>query len=172
MANLHGHFASQIKEFEGDMHNCGYVISVEKDSDLINRVLSHFVDKAVGSGCNPLKDQFKPYSGPARDGIYNRVGNFNFDARYMLDLSDFGGNLGNLKLVETHHTSCDLQRRIMHVRAKKVPQDRLKLKFEAVDTEELKNIEITIDGDHAIYKIGEGETANYHIPNDKKLWET
>ena len=53
-----------------------------------------------------------------------------------------------------------------------IPEKRLKLKFEAVDTEELKGIEILVEGDKAIYKIGEGETSNYHIPNDKKLWET
>jgi hypothetical protein len=48
----------------------------------------------------------------------------------------------------------------------------LVLKFEQVDTEELRHIEIAVEGDRAIYKIGEGETAHYHIPNDKKLWET
>jgi hypothetical protein len=58
------------------------------------------------------------------------------------------------------------------VKAPAIPEQKLKLKFEAVDTEELKNLEITINGDRAIYKIGEGETSNYHIPNDKKLWET
>jgi hypothetical protein len=46
------------------------------------------------------------------------------------------------------------------------------LRFESVDTEELKDVEIVVEGDRAIYKIGEGETSHYHIPNDKKLWET
>lgn len=46
------------------------------------------------------------------------------------------------------------------------------LKFESVDTEELKDVEIKFDGDKAIFKVGEGETAHYHVPNDKKLWET
>jgi hypothetical protein len=60
----------------------------------------------------------------------------------------------------------------MHVKSDSVPDKRLVLRFEAVDTDELKNIEIAVEGDRAIFKIGEGETANYHIPNDKKLWET
>ena len=60
----------------------------------------------------------------------------------------------------------------MHVASQSIPKQKLKLKFENVDTEELKGIEICIDGDRAIYKIGEGETSNYHIPNDKKIWET
>ena len=46
------------------------------------------------------------------------------------------------------------------------------LKFESVDTEELKDLEIPVEGDRAVYKIGEGETSHFHIPNDKKLWET
>lgn len=46
------------------------------------------------------------------------------------------------------------------------------LKFESVDTEELKNVEIVFEGDRAIFKIGEGEANHYQIPNDKKLWET
>jgi hypothetical protein len=46
------------------------------------------------------------------------------------------------------------------------------LKFEQVDTEELKDLEVIVEGDKAIFKIGEGETSHFHIPNDKKLWET
>lgn len=46
------------------------------------------------------------------------------------------------------------------------------MKFEAVDTEELKNLEISVDGTQGIFKIGEGEANHYQIPNDKKLWES
>jgi len=53
-----------------------------------------------------------------------------------------------------------------------IPEKRLKLKFESVDTEELKNVEINFEGDRGIFKIGEGEANHYQIPNDKKLWET
>lgn len=53
-----------------------------------------------------------------------------------------------------------------------IPDKKLILKFEQVDTEELKDVEIVVEGDRAIYKVGEGETSHYHVPNDKKLWET
>jgi hypothetical protein len=53
-----------------------------------------------------------------------------------------------------------------------IPEKKLMLKFESVDTEELKNVEIAFEGDRAIFKIGEGEANHYQIPNDKKLWET
>lgn len=46
------------------------------------------------------------------------------------------------------------------------------MKFEAVDTEELLDVEIQVDSDKAFYKVGEGETCHFNIPNDKKLWET
>jgi hypothetical protein len=36
----------------------------------------------------------------------------------------------------------------------------------------LKDLEVIVEGDKAIFKIGEGETSHFHIPNDKKLWET
>ena len=48
---------------------------------------------------------------------------------------------------------------------------RLILQFEQVDTEELRGVEIVFEGDRAIYKVGDGESCHYHLPNDKKLWE-
>ena len=53
-----------------------------------------------------------------------------------------------------------------------IPKKKLVLKFEQVDTEELKGIEVPFEGEYGIFKIGDGETSHYHIPNDKKLWET
>jgi len=46
------------------------------------------------------------------------------------------------------------------------------LNFEAVDTEEIKNLSISFDGNLGVFKIGEGEANHYQIPNDKKLWES
>ena len=69
-------------------------------------------------------------------------------------------------------TASLLQKREMQLKPQSIPEKNLKLKFESVDTEELKNVEITFAGDRAIFKIGEGEANHYQIPNDKKLWET
>jgi len=44
--------------------------------------------------------------------------------------------------------------------------------FESVDTEELKNLQFSFEGDQGIFKVGEGESNHYQIPNDKKLWES
>jgi len=65
-----------------------------------------------------------------------------------------------------------LQKKEFNLMPDTIPEKRLKLKFESVDTEELKNVEITFEGDRGLFKIGEGEANHYQIPNDKKLWET
>ena len=49
----------------------------------------------------------------------------------------------------------------MHLKPQTIPEKNLKLKFESVDTEELKNVEITFNGDRAIFKVGEGEANHY-----------
>jgi hypothetical protein len=67
---------------------------------------------------------------------------------------------------------CDLQRKVYRFKSNKVPSKKLTLRFEQVDTEELRNVEIDFNGGEGIFKIGDGESAHYHIPNDKKLWET
>lgn len=67
---------------------------------------------------------------------------------------------------------CNLQRHLMVLPATEVPQQKLTLKFEQVDTEELRNVEVTVNGGLSFFKLGDGEKSHYHIPNDKKLWET
>ena len=42
-----------------------------------------------------------------------------------------------------------------------IPKMRLKLKFESVQTEELKNVEITFEGNRGIFKVGDGELNHY-----------
>ena len=66
----------------------------------------------------------------------------------------------------------DLSRRIFESLPNKAAAHKLHMTFEAVDTEELKNLEISVDGTQGVYKVGEGESNHYVIPNDKKLWES
>lgn len=84
--------------------------------------------------------------------------------------------LGNLSLKDMPGkdiaTPSVLQKREVLLKPEKIPEKRLRLKFESVDTDELKNVEINFEGDRAIFKVGEGEANHYQIPNDKKLWET
>ena len=123
-----------------------------------------------------MRNQVKTYSGDYETTTFVDVEavKHEFNFQYNPEIACFTDSpLNQLKLVEIQkYGACDLQRKVTHVKSNNIPKDRLVLKFEAVDTDELKGIEIKVEGDKAIYKVGEGETANYHIPNDKKLWET
>ena len=66
----------------------------------------------------------------------------------------------------------DLQRRTFESLPNQAAAHKLHMTFEAVDTEELKNLEISVDGTQGVFKVGEGEANHYQIPNDKKLWES
>ena len=93
----------------------------------------------------------------------------------MPELNQFSGDpvLAQLTLKEFILSNpCNLTRKVVPAKTLNIPDKKVILKFESVDTDELKDLEIHVEGDKAIYKIGEGETSHFHIPNDKKLWET
>lgn len=160
------------------MEECHYVISVEEHSEQICRVIKNLIDAtSEQGGVNALRTQFKTYKGPFGGSEF--ADESTLASTYAIDqvptLDQFKGDpeLQNLNLTEDNlPTSCNLSRKVVHTRTMSVPQDRVVLKFESVDTEELKDLEIPVEGDRGIYKIGEGETSHFHIPNDKKLWET
>lgn len=169
LSNQSGYFAARIAAFESVMVECRYVISVEEHAPTICKIVDELLFSAR---INPLIVQFKTYTGEFQASITAD----SYQISTSPALNQFAGGsspLAQLSLLEVAPFSqCDLQRKVMHVRSDSIPDHRLVLKFEAVDTEELKNIEIAVEGDRAIFKVGEGETSNYHIPNDKKLWET
>ena len=55
----------------------------------------------------------------------------------------------------------DLQRTTFEALPERAASHKLHMKFEAVDTEELKNLEISVDGTRGIFKVGEGEANHY-----------
>ena len=65
-----------------------------------------------------------------------------------------------------------MQRRPYESIPNKAATHKLNLQFEAVDTEEIKGLNIAFNGDSGLFKIGEGDANHYQIPNDKKLWES
>lgn len=66
----------------------------------------------------------------------------------------------------------DMRRATFSVLPNARQKEKLYLKFTSVDTDELRDLEIRVDGNLAQYKVGEGEANHYVIANDKKLWET
>lgn len=162
------------------MHDSKYVISVEDHAEIICKVIQRVVDESIAQGRqNSLKVQYKMYKGAFPGSCYvdndaMAAGGYTISNSALFDeFKTDKSTLGAIALTEIAPIeSCDLQRKIVHLKTLSIPDQRLVLKFEQVDTEELRHIEIAVEGDRAIYKIGEGETAHYHIPNDKKLWET
>lgn len=73
--------------------------------------------------------------------------------------------LGSLTLKDMSgkdlNTPSNMQRHEIHLRPQTLPDKKITLKFESVDTEELKNVEITFNGDRQIFKVGEGEANHY-----------
>ena len=136
------------------------------------------VDSAkTETGLNALRCQYKTYKGPFEGSDYadEKTLSSLFAIEQVPKFDHFHGDpeLGSLKLLECDlPATCNLSRKVIHTTTLNIPQDRVVLKFESVDTEELKDLEIPVEGDRAVYKIGEGETSHFHIPNDKKLWET
>lgn len=127
-----------------------------------------------------LQHQLKLYQTNFEGTIYadqNSLGAaYVYDTNPRLEYFKNDEVLGNLSLKDMPGKDLNnpslLQKTEMILRPDCIPEKRLKLKFESVDTEELKNVEITFEGDRGIFKIGEGEANHYQIPNDKKLWET
>ena len=54
-------------------------------------------------------------------------------------------------------TPCILNRKPMILKSDTIPDKQLNLKFISADTEELKNVEFSFQGDRAVFKVGEGE---------------
>lgn len=158
-----------------------YVIGIDNQADLICQIVEDFVNEALNqTGYCSLKHQVKLYQTAFEGTCYADAQSlgaaYTYDTNPMLEYFKNDPNLGTLQLKDMPgkdiNTPSILQKREMVLKPQSIPEKKLMLKFESVDTEELKNVEITFEGDRAIFKIGEGEANHYQIPNDKKLWET
>ena len=159
-----------------------YVIDLEKDGDFIIECVEKVVQTAMSEG----GARFSPFTHQIKLGSYTGMNSFvdtltleQYGYKYKetrVNFPEFAGDtspLGDMRVLRLAGLErCDMQRRVSNMKPSQLPQRKLVLRFEAVDTEELRDIEIKFDGDKAFYKVGEGETCHFHVPNDKKLWET
>ena len=173
-----GYYAAKYEELRQFMVDCDYVVAVEEQYPRVIEFVEAVVAEAgQKKGLNGLRTQYKFYSGAFAGTVFADMAGLS--DTYAIDatpaMPDFSGDadVPALRLVEVaKFPGCDLQRKQVHVRAQDIPDKTLVLQFDQADTDELKGLKVTFDGDRAIFKIGEGETSHYHIPNDKKLWET
>lgn len=178
---LQDYWTAKEQEFEEIMVQQNYVIGIDNQADVVAQIIGDFVNEALNqTGYCSLRHQVKLYQTAFEGTCYADAASlgaaYTYDTNPMLEYFKTDPNLGNLQLKEIPgkdiNTPSILQKREMILKPQSIPEKKLLLKFESVDTEELKNVEITFEGDRAIFKIGEGEANHYQIPNDKKLWET
>jgi hypothetical protein len=175
-------FAEEYDGLVQQLEQRDYIVDLEKDSGLVMNCVNRLVQTATGQGgCgfSPLLHQMKLSSGPGSNQFVDVTTLEQYGYKFKanrVNFPEFAGDtspLGEMRLLRISGLEkCDLRRRVTNMKPAQVPQRRLVLRFEAVDTEELRDIEIKFDGDKAFYKVGEGETCHFHVPNDKKLWET
>jgi hypothetical protein len=157
------------------------MLSIEKHADLINKIVNDlFVTTLEQVGYCALQHQLKLYQTEFDGSAYTDpkaiIQLYSYDTNPKMEYFKSDPVLGKLALKEMPgkdlNTPSLMQRMEVNLRPDKLPEKRLTMKFESVDTEELKGVEVSFNGDRQIFKVGEGEANHYQIPNDKKLWET
>lgn len=178
---IQNYYLTKQIHFEQIMNNCDYVISIEEHAQIISDLIQEFVNESINqTGYCSLQHQLKLYFTTFEGTNYIDETAINdqykYDMNARMEYFKDDPYLGQLTLKDMSgkdlNTPSVMQRKEMNLTPEVIPEKRLKLRFESVDTEELKNVEINFEGDKAVFKIGEGEANHYQIPNDKKLWET
>ena len=158
-----------IPHFRQSAVDNNFVFSLNKANDAER--ICHFVKSISADQHRQVRSYAGNFEGPAPAKIVPS-GFETSSSPSLASLNQFHGCESVLLMDAPVAGDFDLQRKP----AKSVPNQpathKLYLKFEAVDTEEIKGLGITFDGTEGIFKIGEGDTNHYQIPNDKKLWES
>ena len=168
---------AELRRMVASLH---FVISLEQHPEIVMEIVEELVGEALRvKGYSPLRDQFKVWQ---MDTSAKQFLEFESMASFTIsptpELQFFrmkaeASVLGKISFQDVIGLFvCDLQRRPAELEAQKIPAKRLVLRFEQVDSQELKGAEVIFEGDRAICKVGDGEASHYQIPNDKKLWET
>ena len=171
------------------MQDCLYVMDLEKNADIIKDVISAYTTEAINfKGYSCLKHQVKMYLGEfsgtsftdaaALQGSYmftNLPILAEFEAVYTQ--IDQGALLKDLKLIEIDKkdlkmSTWNMMRQEFVLNTPTVADKSIILTFQNSDTEELQGVQATFKGDRAIFKLGEGQSNHYQIPNDKKLMDS
>lgn len=159
---------SEIPNFRAAAIENNFVFSLNSQPDA-----HRICDFVEGIRSQPV--QVRCYSGEFEGSAHIKIVPSGFETSRNPSLQILHGHdgLDHVSLSQSPlEGNFDMQRKP----AKSIPNQpathKLYLKFEAVDTEEIKGLGITFDGTEGIFKIGEGDTNHYQIPNDKKLWES
>ena len=172
-------YEMNLPEYQRAAIASDFVFSLGEHAENITVLVQQVVDAGSRVGYNALQDQIKSYTSEF-DASTNKIGtlpsgvSLQENPRLHQFMND--RDLGAIRMRELSPSELeipvDLQRATFEALPDRAASHKLHMKFEAVDTEELKNLEISVDGTRGIFKVGEGEANHYQIPNDKKLWES
>jgi hypothetical protein len=143
-----------------------FVFSILHNADTIQECIR---DAMNVEGCNPILNQV--FSKSTEQGT-NHIKTVPAGFSHKEGLGHLAGHDFGLQLREVTGSESDMQRRPYQSVPNRAASHKLNLVFEAVDTEEIKGLQIGFNGDQGVFKIGEGDANHYQIPNDKKLWES
>jgi predicted component of type VI protein secretion system len=180
MNKMRSYWEGKEREFQEHMRESDYVISIDSHADTITRVINDLVVEALNRcGYCVLEHQLKFYQAEFEGTAHcdaQALGAYSYDTNPHMEYFKNDPVLGKLALKDLPgkelSTPSAMQRSQYNLAPEQLPQKKLVMKFESVDTEELKGVEIAFDGQHQVFKVGEGEANHYQIPNDKKLWES
>jgi len=171
-------YAAQLPSYQKAAIDADFVFSISEHAELIAILVQQVADASQAVGFNALRDQIKTYTEEYKQTnlISGFAEGFNLESVPRLSIFSDDKDLASIRLREFTpaelSTPTDLARRTFESLPNQAANHKLHLTFEAVDTDELKNLEISFDGSEGVFKVGEGEANHYQIPNDKKLWET
>lgn len=173
------HYEQNLLNYQQAAINADYVFSLSEHSQEISTLVQNVVTVGLRKGYNALQDQVKTYQGEydlSGHKIQALPAGFTVEDHPRLGCFSSSPDFKGIQLRELSPSelefSFDLSRRTFDSQPDQAATHKLHMKFESVDTEELKELEITVDGTQGIFKVGEGEANHYQIPNDKKLWES
>lgn len=145
-----------------------FVFSLAEHASQIVTLVQQVVDAGSRISFNALQDQAKLYQNEF-DASTNKIktlpSGFSTSAQPRLHQFINDRDYEAIKMRELSpaelETEVDLQRRTFESIPDRSATHKLHMRFEAVDTEELKNLEISVDGTQGVFKIGEGEANHY-----------
>jgi len=161
-------FTASVPAYHQSSVSQDFLVSLERDAQQIAIFVQQIVDAGASRGFNSLKDQVKSYGGSfdaSQALISDMPAGFSISESPEFEAFANDKDLAQMKL---HNLSDDdlniascLERKHFDSVTQETASHRLHLTFESVDTEELKNLTFSFEGDTGCFKVGEGEGNHY-----------
>lgn len=165
------------KDFESISFICHFLFSLDENLQLIQKIIADFTEYVNSSKGFCVLNQQLVFSPGCESGYINEIQQHQMQYRINSKLPDYLFHdqqfLQTICLVSPQQIDINspvvLTVTDMVIEADQIPDHSITLEFQSSDAEELKNFYFTFTGETATYKVGEGESNHFQLPNDKKL---